>query len=231
MRRLVAREIETGTAKFAWAESAGRIRWLLGAVMPVALLLTVIAVGLAFELRWWTDALTPYRPWWGDLFSLNPLPFTGWMLMGFSLGVVMGAAIRRTVPAMAATLACYLPLAFYDLSLGWQRSYLPPLHQRAVDVTIGAGGGYGYGVPLRSGGGPGSEIISSALGWPDGRLLTSAQLHHPATWFRAHHIQVWLTYQPGSRFFLFECIEFGWLIGLSAILIGLTVLLIRRGTS
>jgi hypothetical protein len=86
-------------------------------------------------------------------------------------------------------------------------------------------------VPFSSGRGPGPDILGSALGWLNGRLLTGAQLQHPAAWFRAHHIQVWLTYQPGSRLFLFECIEFGWLGAASALLIGLTVLFIRRGVS
>lgn len=228
---LLAREIETGTARFAWSQGAGRIRWLIATVIPVALILLGIAAGLGLELRWWMIAPAQYVWLWrGAIFVLNPLPLTGWMLLGFTLGVAMGAVLRRTVSAMAATLGCYLLLA-YAVELSWQRSYLPPLRQRAADATIEAGGRYGYGVPLRSGGGPGPEILGNALGWPDGRLLTAAELHHPAGWFRSHHIQVWLTYQPGSRYFLFQCIEFGWLALLSALLIAGTVLVIRRGAT
>jgi hypothetical protein len=69
---------------------------------------------------------------------------------------------------------------------------------------------------------------STALGWPDGRLLSASQLDHLPAWFRLHHIQVWLTYQPGSRFLPFQFIEFSWLIALSAILIGAALVLIRR---
>jgi hypothetical protein len=74
-------------------------------------------------------------------------------------------------------------------------------------------------------------MLSTALGWPDGRLLTGAQLHHTAAWFRVHHIQIWLTYQPSSRFFLFQCIELGWLVMAAALLIGATALVLRRGAS
>jgi len=226
---LVAREIEAGTARFAWAQGAGRSRWLLATVVPVALILVVIAAGLGLEFRWWMNSLLPPdRYWTAGLFTLNPLPFAGWMLAGFSLGVMLGAAIRRTVPAMAGTLVCCLTDMY--LALMWQRSYLPPLRQAAAQPTFSASGGYGWSVSSRSGPGVG-QIIRSALGWPDGRLLTDSQLHHPAAWFRAHHIQIWLTYQPGCRLWLFECIEFGWLAVLSALLIGGTVLLIRRGAS
>jgi hypothetical protein len=58
--------------------------------------------------------------------------------------------------------------------------------------------------------------------------LSNAQLDHAASWFRLHHIQLWVTYQPGSRYGLFQVIEFGWLIALSAILIAATIVLIRR---
>ena len=37
-----------------------------------------------------------------------------------------------------------------------------------------------------------------------------------------------MTYQPASRFGLFQVIEFGWLIVLAAILIAATAVLIRR---
>jgi hypothetical protein len=115
---LVAREIETGTARFAWAQGAGRASWLLASVIPVGLILVVIAAGLGLEYRWWMSSLAPRGLFWsGGLFTLNPLPFAGWMLAGFSAGVVLGAAIRRTVPAMAATLACTL-VGMYSRSRG-----------------------------------------------------------------------------------------------------------------
>ncbi len=228
---LVAREIETGTARFAWSQGTGRARWLVATVLPVALIVMATATGLAVELRWWViDPARHVWLWEGNVFALNPLPLIGWVLLGFSLGVTTGAAIRRTVSAMAATLGCFLPLA-YAVELSWRRSYLPPLHERAMDGPIIAGGHVGYGVPLRSGGGPGQEILGAALGWPDGRLLTAAQLHHAAAWFRAHHIHVWVAYQPGSRYVLFQVIEFGWLAVLSAALIATTALLIRSSAT
>jgi hypothetical protein len=192
----------------------------------MATLFAVLAFALGLEFRWWvTPLMAPGWAWRRSIFGLNPLPLTGWMLVGFSLGVFLGAAIRRTVPAMAATLACYLAL-MYKAATSWRLAYLPPLHQPA-QAPLRAGSGHSHSVYWGSSG-PGPDILSTAFRWPDGRLLTGSELDHTAAWFRLHHIQVWFTYQPGSRFILFEWIEFGWLVTLSAILIGVTVVVIRR---
>jgi hypothetical protein len=223
---LVAREYETGSARFAWCQGAGRVRFLVAAVLPFAPLLAVIATGLGLEYRWWlSPLLAASRAWQADTFSLSPLAFTGWMVLGFSLGVFFGSAIRRTVPAMAATFGCYLVL-LYQVSASWRLHYLAPLRVAGTQPTFSAGGGYGWGFMYSQGRGP--DVLSSALGWPDGRLLSNAQLNHPAAWFRLHHIQVWVTYQPGSRYQLFQLIEFGWLTALSAVLIAATLVMVRR---
>ncbi len=224
---LVAREIETGTARFAWVQGAGRSRQLAASAVPIAALLAVVAIGLGLEFSWW---LSPFRlagwAWRPDLFGLNPLPFAGWIMLGFSLGVFLGAAIRRTVPAMAATFACYA-LLWYPVAIFWRLHYLSPLRLAAGAPTFSDGGGYGYSMYF-GGRGPRPYILSTALGWPDGRLLSNAQLRHSPAWFRLHHIHIWVTYRPGSRLGLFQVIEFGWLVALSAILVAVTIMLIRR---
>ena len=165
--------------------------------------------------------------WLPQFFSLNPLPFAGWVTLAFSLGLLLGAAIRRTVPAMAATLGCYAAL-LTATSLWWRLAYLPPLLRSVPHTRIESGGGYGYGVSFSRRSGPGADILGTWLGWPDGRPLSASQLNQPAAWFREHHIAVWMTYQPSSRYSTFQFIEFGWLTVLSVILIATTVILISR---
>ncbi|HEX9518166.1 MAG TPA: hypothetical protein VF940_18530 [Streptosporangiaceae bacterium] len=226
---LLAREAENGTLKLAWTQGTGRVRWLLSRVIPIAALLAGAAAGVGAELRWWlaTAGWAGPASWLPQFFSLNPLPFAGWVTLGLSLGIFLGALIRRTVPAMAATLVCYLAL-YYEVTLSSRQRYLPPLH-RPLAVQFSSGGGYSYGAYWASGRGPGPDLLSTGLGWPNGRLLSDAQIaHHSAGWFRLHHIQLWVTYQPASRYYLFQYIEFGWLIGLSLLLMAATVVLIRR---
>jgi len=225
---LVAREIETGTTRFAWAQGAGRARQLIAAAVPIALLVTAVAIGVGIEFRWWAAPLLGLGwAWEPILFRLNPLPLAGWSVLGFCLGVFLGAVIRRTVPAMAATFGCVALLLWCQVTFHWRLSYLAPLRRAAPKPSFSPGGGYGWSLYWGSHGAR-PEILGTALGWPDGRLLTRAELHHSASWFRLHHIQVWVTYQPGSRLSLFQYIEFGWLVALSALLVAATIIVIRR---
>jgi hypothetical protein len=173
---VIAMARETGTARFAWVQGAGRTRWLIATAVPAAALLVLIALGLGLEFRWWVTPLLPRDwSWRPDLFGLNPLPFVGWILLGFSVAVFLGAAIRRTVPAMAATLACYLPL-MYLVATTWRRAYLPPLHRATAQPIFTPGGGYGYAMYWGNRSTPGPNILSTALGWPSGRLLANSGL-------------------------------------------------------
>ena len=127
---LLARESENRTAGLAWTQGVGLTAWLLAKVTPSAVLLVIAAVGVGLEVRW-RMAMPAYAPpamWAPEYFDLRPLPFAGWVALGFCLGVFVGAAIRRTVPAMAATLACYAAL-LYVTSLWWRMHYLSPLHR------------------------------------------------------------------------------------------------------
>jgi len=229
---LIAREAEQGTLRLAWTQGADRTRWLLCRTVPAMALLALAAAGLGLELRWWLRAegstsWSAAGQWLPQFFNLNPLPFAGWVTLSFSLGLLLGAAIRRTVPAMAATVGCYAAL-LTATSVWWRRAYLPPLLRTVPHTRIESGGGYGYGVSFSRVSGPGPYMLGTRLGWPDGRPLSASQLSHPAAWFREHHIAVWMSYQPGSRYSTFQFIEFGWLAALSALLVGLTVVVINR---
>ncbi|HEY2638543.1 MAG TPA: hypothetical protein VGI66_01480, partial [Streptosporangiaceae bacterium] len=129
---LLPREIDHGTAKLAWTQAASRTRWLLGQVLPFASLMVLAAVGLGALLAWWhapfphfqSEVVGPWSVWSPWQFNLNPVLLAGWVVFAFTLGVFLGAAIRRTVPAMAATFGCVGAL-FYAVSVSWRMHYLP----------------------------------------------------------------------------------------------------------
>ncbi len=228
---LLPREIQEGTAKLAWTQAASRNRWLLAQVLPLAGLLALAALAIGAEFGWWLSPFPqstigqsrPWSPWWPLLFNLNPLLLAGWVVFAFTFGVFLGAAIRRTLPAMAATLACYGAVLF-EVSGSWRMHYLAPLH-RAVVVQFQSGSSYGYSVYW---GAQRAVIMSQALGWPDGRLLTDAEQLQSAAWMRLHHIVMWFTYQPSSRYHAFQAIELGWLVAASALLVAGAIVVIRR---
>jgi hypothetical protein len=230
---LLPREIQEGTAKLAWTQAASRTRWLLAQMLPLAGLLALAAVAIGAEFGWWLSPfpqvaigrIGPLSPWWPLRFNLVPLLLAGWVTFAFTFGVFLGAAIRRTLPAMAATLACYGAVLF-AVSASWRMHYLTPLH-RAVAAQFQAAGVYGYSVSWKPG--PRQPVImSEGLGWPDGRLLTTGQQQQSAAWMRLHHILMWITYQPASRYHTFQAIELGWLLAASALLVAAAILVIRR---
>jgi hypothetical protein len=124
---LVAREFESGTFRLAWTQSETRTRWLAAKLLVVGLG-TVIFMGL----------FTLMATWWSSLYDrINDAPFStfdvrdivpiGYAAFAFALGVVLGVLIRRTVPAMAATLAVFAAVRVaYNLKI---RPHLEsPLH-------------------------------------------------------------------------------------------------------
>jgi hypothetical protein len=227
---LLPREIQEGTAKLAWTQAVSRIRWLLAQVLPLAGLLALAALAIGTEFGWWLSPfpnsavgqIVPLSPWWPLRFNLNPLLLAGWVVFAFTFSVFLGTAIRRTLPAMAATLVCYGAVLF-EVSASWRMHYLAPL-RLAVAVQFHPGG-YGYGVYW---GQQTPVIMSEALGWPDGRLLSDAERLRPAAWMRLHHIVLWITYQPGSRYHIFQAIELGWLLAASAFLLAAAIIVIRQ---
>jgi hypothetical protein len=231
---LLPREIEQGTAKLAWTQAASRSRWLLAQVLPLAGLLALAALAIGAEFGWWLSAFAhfgiglnpPWPPWspWSPLrFNLNPLLLAGWVMFAFTFGVFLGAVIRHTLPAMAATLVCYGAVLF-EVSASWRMHYLAPL-SRAVAVQFQSNGSYGSNFNWDS---PQPVIMSQGLGWPDGRLLSDAEQLRPAAWMRLHHIVMWFTYQPSSRYHIFQAIEIGWLLAASALLVAAAIFVIRQ---
>lgn len=103
---LVARELETGSFRLAWTQSVTRTHWL--AVKLAVIGLASAAVGGLVSLmvtRWSSpfDALNMNR-FTPANFSDRGLVPIGYAVFAFALGVTAGLLIRRTLPAMAATL-------------------------------------------------------------------------------------------------------------------------------
>jgi len=107
---LVARELETGTFRLSWTQSVSRSRWLAMKLVVVGLT-SVVATGLlSLMVTWWSSPLdrvtgTPFSPSYFDRRDLVPI---GYAAFAFALGATAGMLIRRTLPAMAATLVAFI---------------------------------------------------------------------------------------------------------------------------
>ncbi|MGI5175893.1 ABC transporter permease [Dactylosporangium sp. CA-152071] len=115
---LVAKELEAGTLRLAWTQSVTRTRWLL-----VRLGLTGLAAGLfaglsSLAVTWWAAPLDRAGGLPGHdqglalpnrfaplVFGARDVVPVGHAVFAFALGVAVGLLVRRTVPAMAVTVA------------------------------------------------------------------------------------------------------------------------------
>ena len=144
---MVARELEAGTHRLMWTQSVTRNRWLatkLGLGMLGAATAGAVA-GLA--MTWWSrpidSAVNGGQSSNGTIFDLariEPAMFgargvapIGYAALAFALGVLAGAVLRRTVPAMAVTLVVYVLIQI--VMPNWVRPHLVEPVTTTVAIT------------------------------------------------------------------------------------------------
>jgi len=177
---LLAREFEAGTYRVAWTQSVTRRRWLTtrlavgaGAVMTIAGILTL-------TVTWWYRALDKVGSNQYDLFERRDIVPIGYAVFAFAAGALIGAVIRRVVPAMAATIGVYAGARI--VSTIWIRPHLlPPLHKM---VSLANADGFGFvssnGSPLtmvaKGFAGPNAWTQSTQFLTSNGHVATKAAL-------------------------------------------------------
>jgi ABC-type transport system involved in multi-copper enzyme maturation permease subunit len=105
---LLARELETGTYRLAWTQSVTRSRWLVTKIAVVGLATILLAGLLTLTITWWFRAIDHVSSNQYALFDRRDLAPIGYAAFAFAAGALIGAVIRRTVPAMATTLGVYI---------------------------------------------------------------------------------------------------------------------------
>jgi hypothetical protein len=214
---LITNELEQGTYRLIWTQSVTRLRWLvvkLLLVFGVSLLVAALFMGL---LTWW------YGPY--DLVNGNFTPpafdFQGpvlisSMLFGLALGLAAGALLRRTVLAIAITLALFLAIKL-PIEYILRPHYLPPIVR-----TWPINAPYPPGITTDD------WIVEE--GWLDakGNKVTSGPDCPLSTGFQQcledhGYRDNYQAHQPGDRFWLFQWIETSIYLVISVLLLGLTI--------
>jgi hypothetical protein len=224
---VLARELETGTFRYAWTQGFGRWRWALAKLVLLAVAVTAAAGAFSVLFSWYDQPFVTagyVMPLSTRVFDLHGVAYAAWTLAAFAIGALAGMLIRRTVPAIAATLAVYAGLAF--ATAVWLREhYITPLLTSSLNVPGSAwvvsqwytkGGTFAFAAH-------GSQIVSALS-----RLCSANSNVSSAQCLVQHGYTQWTSYQPGSRFWPLQWIEGGWLLALSVLLIAATVWLVRR---
>jgi hypothetical protein len=245
---LVTRELETGCFRMVWNQSITRTRWLAVklALIGLASMATVGLLSLAFF--WWSspvERLSTQRMTPGTFGATGIVP-VGYAAFAFTLGVAAGILIRRTLPAMAVTLAVTVAAqAFMAL---WLRARLiapvrmaiplsdAMLSQFAVSPRTGRFIVYMGGEPP---GIPGAWITSGPQTITTADHVASQaclqELAHGlvivpaciASLARLHLAQT-VTYQPLSRYWTLQWYETGIFLALALALAGFCLWRVAR---
>jgi hypothetical protein len=241
---LVAAELENGSTPFAWMQSVTRRRWL--AVKTGWMLLAAAVWGgvISALVTWWSGPknaldLDAFNPGRFDIMGIVPVAYA---VFAMALGIAAGALLRRTLPAMAVTLAGFIAVralitlllrshymsavtVFYKVTSGftppgsfWSlTSGIVGPNGLPIDLNTNGNGNPVYGVPA-------TYLPASCTQVSRGAFTPPASCVQAVSHFRG-----FLTYQPADRYWTFQGIETGIFVVLAAALIAVTaVTLLRR---
>lgn len=179
---LVTRELEANTHRLAWTQSVTRTRWLLTKLGIVGLAAMLAAGLFSLAVSWWAipfDRVNANHisPALFDQRGVVPMAYAGF---AFVLGVTAGLLIRRTLPAMAATLVGFIAARVVTQYLVRPHLFAPVHLSTAISPATGAGLSLQNGQVSLDAGHPnlhGGWITATRIVDDAGHAPTSAFLH------------------------------------------------------
>jgi hypothetical protein len=263
----VAREVEAGTHRLVWTQGVTRDGWL-GTKLGVGLLGAMAAAGaMSLGLSWWAHPVDVVVNATGgsdggslfgvprispDVFAARGLAPIGYAAFAFALGVLAGAVLKRTVPAMAVTLAAYVLLQVFMPHLVRTHLAAPvvtttPITQETLHGLRGRGpdqiddlvvdvdtpGGWVLSTGTVDGSG---KAVQSYPSWvstclpPPGTVPARPGAREAGCFERlaSAGYREQLTYHPASQYWALQWRETGVLLVGAALLVGATFWRVRR---
>jgi hypothetical protein len=229
---LLAREHEQRTLLLAWSQDITPQRWLwtkfalLGALTAAAAAAVSAAAGHLEATVSIATGKSLFALDSGAAFLVSGmLPLALQTVAWLAIGVALGAAYRRTLPAIFTALAAYIPVLFLAV---WQY----PTLMTPLTALVPLSGNQDFTTRLGANSlviHRGMNTIYNASGHAMNRaavqsLCPSMNSDCPAQ----HHLMEALRYQPGSRIPDFHLILAGGYLTLGAIAVAVTWWLVRR---
>lgn len=255
---LIAREIEAGTLRLAWNQSITRTRWTIVKLGLVGLAAMATAGLLSLIIGWWASPIdlalsygTQNSPIGFN--RLSPVMFAargvaplGYAAFAFALGVTLGVALRRTLPAMAITVVLFaacqvLVPVFVRPNIISPVRVTAPLDVATASITIQSAQGASTGNIAVTGnfGPPGAWILSDQAITRSGRVLTvvpkqclgGGSFQPCNNWLDSLRLRQLVTYQPASRFWPLQWLEAAIYLAAAGFLGWICIWLIHRRRS
>lgn len=222
---LLARELEHGTHRFAWTQSITRRHWLLAKTSLLAAAIVVAAAVASGLVMWWRSPFDTLEGRMGpSAFDLEGVVVPAYALYALALGILAGLVLRRTVAAMTVTLIVFAASRLAVLEF-FRPRFLSPLTRTVVASDSGRQAG--------------EWVLNDTLVDAGGRQISTGRedlaiLHAQQAGIDPHTYLVsvgWkrvISYQPASRFWTFQLFEAGLFLCLAAVVVLMTLALVRR---
>ncbi len=252
---LVTRELESGSFTLAWNQGVTRTRWMVVKLALLGLAAMTTAGLLSLLFTWWVspvdqaggfpDNQTQWSRMSPLMFADRGIAPVGWAALAFVVGVTAGVLIRRTIPAMAVTLA--LVVAVQILWPAAVRTHLSSALHTTSPVTVSELGDALVThsgemlMPANQAGRTaltGAWIIANRTVTPAGRVFVlpvvpacqSSSLGAPACddWIVGQHLRQVVSYLPESDFWPLQGEEIAILLALAVGIGGLCTWRVRR---
>jgi ABC-type transport system involved in multi-copper enzyme maturation permease subunit len=230
----LSREFETGTFRFTFTQRVGRNRFVLSTLVTFAILVIIIAVCAGLLLSWLVhpfEVVGIDNQWQSGLFDATSIMLASWCVFALSLGVFLGAWLKRVVSSMAATASVVggFLVASFMYFVKWIISVGSLTTSRLSPIGLGIGK-LGLPASFAPGAPKGSWLIRAWFAGSHGQLLSAPaslkieeQLNsvtpkspNSSHWLSLHHVVYDVSYQPASRFLICQ-------LGAAAVLVGLAL--------
>jgi ABC-type transport system involved in multi-copper enzyme maturation permease subunit len=248
---LIARELEAGTQQIAWNQTVTRTRWLAVKLTGVGIASIATAGLLSYLLTWWAgplDQITGNR-FAAMTFSTRDIVPLAYAAFAFALGTTAGLLLRRTVPAMAVTLAVFIGIQILVPAV-IRPNLLPsttvtfPINQTTTSQSngiYGKAGNFHFELPIPQGAwvisappvedSSGHVVVITDYNdcfpgpSPTKPVFDAGQI---GACLARHDLHESVTYQPASHYWQLQWYETGIFLALAGLLSGTCFWWIRR---
>jgi hypothetical protein len=250
--------VESGSYRLAWNQTVTRERWLAVKLGVLGLTSMALAGLLSLALGWWASPIDHaadvgaaggfQQRFFPTLFGARGVVPIGYAAFAFALGVLIGLLIRRTIPAMAVTLAVVVAVLIV-MPLGIRPHLITPVRDTMALTSANIQGlatnvnGTNLQVFASTAAPPGAWVLSTQvttasgstnLGSMPAACQPSSFNSGPKACFGAlaqrHYRQV-VSYQPANRYWTFQWLEMGIFLTVGILLAWACFWLIRRRLS
>jgi hypothetical protein len=255
---LIAREVESGSYRLAWNQTITRERWLAVKLGVLGLSSMALAGLLSLALSWWASPIDHaaevgasggfQQRFFPTLFGARGVVPICYAAFAFALGVLIGLLIKRTIPAMAVTLAV-VAAVLIAMPLAIRPHLITPVHDTTALTSANIQGlatdvhGSHLQVFATTATAPGAWVLSTQvtttsgstdLGAMPAACQPSSFNSGPKACYSAlaqKHLKQVVSYQPASRYWTFQWLEFGIFLTVAILLAWACFWLIRRRLS